>query len=268
MKPRTRNLQLATQNFKILKMKPTYQELLFENELLEEKAKKLVNENISLKKRIQYIEEIIDEINGVFYLNDTTKPTLMVWANPKNTKRIFGNTLAERLSMTPKEHKNFYHPDDYHIINKARKYIEINDILPPLFYRIKHKSGKWLWICSIGSVLKRKPDGQPWLVIAIAFDFTPRVKFQFPNFDEYSKDYFAEKNKDLIQLLTKKEREIISHLSHGLTTKEVAALLFNSYHTINTHKRNAMSKLKFNKITDLIAFATKAGLNKIKTINK
>ncbi len=238
--------------------KPSYNDLLFENELLIAKARKLLNKNIKLKKRIQFIDEIIETINAMTYINDSIKEVL-IWAN-KKYESISGYTLEERRSMSYEKHRSTYHPDDFYLLQSTKAQVQTNDNTEPAFYRYKHKSGKWIWLFGFGCVIKRLPNGEPWLVFNIGLDFTPRVEFQFPDFDKLSKAHFSKINKDLIKLLTNKEKEIILHLSKGLTTKEVAALLFKSYHTINTHKRNAMSKLNFNKITDLVNFAVKTGL--------
>ncbi len=60
--------------------------------------------------------------------------------------------------------------------------------------------------------------------------------------------------------LTAREKEIISLTAQGKTSQEIAAVLFISEHTANTHKRNIYKKLGFNDVRELIKFAYDNGL--------
>ena len=43
--------------------------------------------------------------------------------------------------------------------------------------------------------------------------------------------------------ITKREKEILWHLSQGLTNREVAKTLFISCNTVDTHRKRIMAKL-------------------------
>jgi DNA-binding NarL/FixJ family response regulator len=60
--------------------------------------------------------------------------------------------------------------------------------------------------------------------------------------------------------LTPREREILKLIAHGLTTKEIAAKLFISIPTVETHRANLMSKTGGRNMADLVRFAIDAGL--------
>lgn len=60
--------------------------------------------------------------------------------------------------------------------------------------------------------------------------------------------------------LTKKELEVIQLLAQGLTTKDIAARIFLSIHTVNTHRKNILNKLCINNTSELIMYAVKAGI--------
>jgi DNA-binding NarL/FixJ family response regulator len=60
--------------------------------------------------------------------------------------------------------------------------------------------------------------------------------------------------------LTPREREILKLIAHGLTTKEIAAKLFISIPTVETHRSNLMSKTGGRNMADLVRFAIDAGL--------
>lgn len=60
--------------------------------------------------------------------------------------------------------------------------------------------------------------------------------------------------------LTERETEIISKISEGLTTKEIAIQLYLSEFTINTHRRNICRKLNIYTPVGLVNFAKEHGL--------
>jgi len=70
------------------------------------------------------------------------------------------------------------------------------------------------------------------------FNRTPEKKF----------DEAVIKNFDL----SKREMEIISHLAKGLSSKEVAAEMFLSRHTVDTHRRNIHTKTGTRNTVELI----------------
>lgn len=64
---------------------------------------------------------------------------------------------------------------------------------------------------------------------------------------------------DASSLLTNSEIEIVRLISEGLTTKEIAAQRFISFHTVISHRKNIFRKLGVTSISELIMYAIKAG---------
>lgn len=60
--------------------------------------------------------------------------------------------------------------------------------------------------------------------------------------------------------LTKRELDILEFIAKGFTTKEIAARLFLSHHTVNTHRKNMMKKLGVNSATELLSYAAREGI--------
>jgi DNA-binding NarL/FixJ family response regulator len=73
------------------------------------------------------------------------------------------------------------------------------------------------------------------------------------------RDSTAKEQSDSVRL-TPREREILKLIAHGLTTKEIAAKLFISIPTVETHRANLMSKTGGRNMADLVRFAIDAGL--------
>lgn len=55
-------------------------------------------------------------------------------------------------------------------------------------------------------------------------------------------------------MLSKAEREVALALCRGLTDKEVAEVLFRSYHTVRTQKKAVYRKIGVSKDTELLAY--------------
>ncbi|HEA19869.1 MAG TPA: LuxR family transcriptional regulator [Pricia antarctica] len=56
----------------------------------------------------------------------------------------------------------------------------------------------------------------------------------------------------MLQNLSKRQREILQLISDGYTSKEIAALLNISNHTVLTHRKNLIEKFKVKNTAQLI----------------
>jgi len=63
--------------------------------------------------------------------------------------------------------------------------------------------------------------------------------------------------------LTLRELEIVKQLANGKLQKEIAATLFISPRTVETHKKNIQEKLGINNTVDLVKFAIREGLTEL-----
>jgi DNA-binding NarL/FixJ family response regulator len=66
-------------------------------------------------------------------------------------------------------------------------------------------------------------------------------------------------NGTLKEVLTHREREILTLLADGKSSKEIGELLFISLRTVQNHRANIMRKLKVKRTTDLIKYAVQKG---------
>jgi DNA-binding NarL/FixJ family response regulator len=65
---------------------------------------------------------------------------------------------------------------------------------------------------------------------------------------------------DRLPKLTKREKEILQHIAEGLTNGQIAAKLFISPSTVDTHRKNMLTKLEVNNTAALIRLAVENGL--------
>ncbi len=62
------------------------------------------------------------------------------------------------------------------------------------------------------------------------------------------------------QILTPREREVVQLLAEGMTSKEIAGRLHVSVRTVESHRRQIMSKLSLQSVVELTKFALREGL--------
>ena len=60
--------------------------------------------------------------------------------------------------------------------------------------------------------------------------------------------------------LSAREREVLQLVAEGKTTKEVAAVLFISFKTVESHRQRIMAKLDIHETASLVRYAIRSGL--------
>ena len=69
--------------------------------------------------------------------------------------------------------------------------------------------------------------------------------------------------KPALSLLSVREREILQLIAEGKSTKQIAAILFISVKTVESHRHNIMVKLEIHNLADLIKLAIREGLTSL-----
>lgn len=60
--------------------------------------------------------------------------------------------------------------------------------------------------------------------------------------------------------ISPREREVLNSISLGFTTKEIASELFVSIHTVNTHRKHLMEKMKVRNVAGLVRKGFEQGI--------
>jgi len=76
-------------------------------------------------------------------------------------------------------------------------------------------------------------------------------------------EHFARAELEVRSDLTSREREVVQLLSEGYSTKEVAAQLFVSVKTVESHRLRVMRKLGFNSLAQLTKYAIREGITSL-----
>ena len=69
------------------------------------------------------------------------------------------------------------------------------------------------------------------------------------------------------EALSEREIDVLVHIVRGLTNKEIAARMFLSVHTVNTHRKNIMNKLKIHSPAGLTIYAIVNKLVKLEDLD-
>lgn len=74
----------------------------------------------------------------------------------------------------------------------------------------------------------------------------------------------ATNKKEAVPILTRREKEILSLVVEGLTNNEIAARIFVSHWTVDSHRKSLMTKLNTKNTALLIKYAYEHGLIELK----
>lgn len=112
-----------------------------------------------------------------------------------------------------------------------------------------------------GSILKSAPHEE--LVSAIRAVYNGDT-YLFPNATKkLVKEYLAsveEGNTDTFELLSDREKEVLTLIAKGFPNKDIGEKLFISVKTVESHRSNLMGKLEMRTRPELVTLALKKGL--------
>ena len=216
---------------------------------------------LEIKDKAAFFENIINAVGASIHILkiDKNENTMPVWMN-KQYSKILGYSLQERVNIGfSDETKNLYHPDDIELIKHAtRKTLNERETFHIINIRGKDKRGDWQWLTITSQAITINSDPDYILIGAIPLN-NMELEYQVL-IDRYNKEILQLKNEIKLNRLSKIEKEIITCLAKGLTTREIAQQRIRSYDTINNHKRNIFKKLNLHNIAELVAFAKETGL--------
>ena len=97
---------------------------------------------------------------------------------------MIGYTLDELYPTSIKTWENIIHSEDYkNVRDLLQEHFEGKSEFYKTEVRIKHKSGKWIWVLTSGQVSSWKENGEPFLMSGTNLDITDRKKIDEMNAD-------------------------------------------------------------------------------------
>lgn len=134
-------------------------------------------------------------------------------------------------------------------------------------YRFKHAQGYYMHLYEQIWPLKASSKGELLMALLHIHELPMLTPFRIKvtagifgnqgSFEELFSNTFP-KNK---QILSAREMEVLSHVTKGLSSTDIAKELNLSYHTVRAHRRNILEKLKLKNTQELITYALTHDLN-------
>jgi DNA-binding CsgD family transcriptional regulator len=220
---------------------------------------KLLQVNTEIPVKIDLYKESLEKMNGVLFISDNNMSGLS-WAG-KNFEDITGYKFNKWNRMGKKGLKNIFHPDDFQIFDERNNYFmnpETKDKSHTAVYRLKHMKGHYIWMYVNTFVISRDADGSPQKTGGIMINLEELMIPTF--FEKRLNNLKKEGNINLLKLLSKREKEILSYISKGHSALQIAEILHLSKRTVESHKRNMQQKLGLTSTAALISFAIGAGV--------
>ena len=171
------------------------------------------------------------------------------------------HTEAELLPMLAQEQPhillldlNLKRHDGFAILEKVRPQYPVLKVIILTMYEDAFLIEKAQKLKANGYLLKNSSNGEMHEALGQVLKsnqfFLPSGLRKQKDEQETYRDEFIEKMQ-----LTAREVEIIRLVAEGKAAQVIADQLFLSLHTVNTHRRNILAKLKLKNIADLVRFA-------------
>lgn len=190
-----------------------------------------------------------------------------------NYATLFGYDLDQVNAEGWQYFDKDYHPDDLYQILKAGIYFirmgfsipveTIKDFKLIYDYRRKDKQGDYIRVVEQQNVLELDRDNNVWLALSI-LDISPDKDILTPSrcrlINSKTGDFFHFPPEEEPPKLSSREVEILSLISKGMISKQIADKLFISVNTVNTHRQRIIEKLNVSNTAEAIQYALQIGI--------
>ncbi|MDK7375737.1 MULTISPECIES: LuxR C-terminal-related transcriptional regulator [Weeksella] len=202
------------------------------------------------------ISEVIPASIVVHSLSEGV-PQQIVYMNTWGCHHL-GVELEELNALRAQYYEEFFVQEDLEdIYPKLFRYCNEGDHATQLnfFQRVKlYKADKHRWFYTVCKLLeKNDADQQRLIMLSTPIDGVGALMEKVKRvLDE---NEYITRNYKKFALLTKREKEILTLLSIGKSSIEIADQLFISKETVATHRKNIIRKLEVKSFAELLRFA-------------
>ena len=211
-----------------------------------------------LREKIRILESFVYQLDAVIFVHDLHS-NRHIWTNGRY-EQLIGYTWEDIGRMSTDEALSLFHIEDLSLLLEEANLLRHGQSSSFTgIYRIRHKSGHWVWMYGQASIIQRDRLGRPAFALGIAVDFSPHIQAENHLSDMINENRRLT-NHIRLNCLTRREKEIIVHLTEGLTCKEISRVLGISYLTAETHIKNIHRKLGISNVSALLRFAAESGL--------
>lgn len=130
--------------------------------------------------------------------------------------------------------------------------------------RMKDRTGKYIYVDNSTRIMRLSPNGKVWLILC-CYNLSPvqessnGITSRIINCatGDIIEPRISERR---VRILTEREKEILNLIKEGKLSKQIAAILEISVHTVNRHRQNILEKLSVGNSVEAIVAATEMRL--------
>ncbi|TLM89248.1 LuxR family transcriptional regulator [Hymenobacter jeollabukensis] len=172
---------------------------------------------------------------------------------------LLGVSVEELRALGADYHQRFFNPEDAaEYAPKIWALLEQNDFeqVTSFFQQVRTiESSDWSLYLSAVRLLLRDDDGLPLLMLSYSCAIDPTSHIPLKVQRLVDENNFLRQHAATFASLTGREREVLRLLALGHSAPEIAATLFISAQTAETHRRNIRQKLGAESAFELGQFA-------------
>lgn len=186
------------------------------------------------------------------------EPLVVNYMSPNGLK-ILGFSMPEITAMGEAYVDAFFNPEDM-VDLKPRIYELIasadDEKIVSYFHQVRPSPNHdWKWYLGTTKVFMRDETGRPTHIINTVSPVDPLHHVTNKVNRLLEENNFLRHNQKVFTSLGKREKEMLKYMALGYSTAEMAARLFISEQTVNTHRRNIKAKLNAESNYDIVKFA-------------
>lgn len=211
--------------------------------------------NKTIEEAISLVAQTADFYPAVTIIHDMMGKVL--WMS-KNGLNYLGINDLEFYKLSPEDYyTTFFNPEDAKdYVPKILKLVE-EDIKGSCSYFQQVRQSpqhEWKWFFSSTKILVIE-KGKPLATITTSAAIDQMHHMTAKADRLLQENNFLRNQSQQFAKLSNREKEVLSHMALGHTASEIAAILFLSQLTVETHKRNIRKKLGTNSSYELNEYA-------------
>lgn len=211
-----------------------------------------------IRRKIAEISAVADQLPVITIIHNMPAGFTVEYMSQRGLQ-FLRTSLPELKAMKTDYHDRYFNPRDAaYYVPRIHQLLEQNrpDEVLTFFQQVRSAPGEeWQWYLSSIRILLRDAQNQPLLTITQTIHIDPELHLTKKVDQMLRESIFFRDHYPLYQSLSRREREVLELLGRAMTNKEIAAALYLSVNTVESHKKNLKSKLGVRDSTELLQFA-------------
>jgi DNA-binding CsgD family transcriptional regulator len=204
-------------------------------------------------------KDILDRMPALVHIRNQRSGDI-VWCNA-SWERILGLPRDEIIANSSEILRTIIHPDDFAQIRISNEhYLSRNMENFGGLIRVRFPGHKeWRWLTGISTIISKDGAGIPLETLAVFLDFSQVVHTE-SQLREALQEVLRKRYSEALIKITGREKHVLQLITSGLNSEQIAAKLFISRHTVESHRKNIRMKLNVKNTSELISLAKDLGI--------